>query len=80
MHDRPAQAVSRSALARLFIGSTAERVLDKLGCDVLIVKPRGFAAKVARAPSVRKSVRSKRAAAPVWPARRERDSMLPPLL
>jgi universal stress protein E len=38
-------AVSRSALARLFIGNTAERVLDKLSCDVLIVKPRGFRAK-----------------------------------
>jgi universal stress protein E len=32
-------AVSRSALERLFIGSTAESVLDKLACDVLIVKP-----------------------------------------
>jgi universal stress protein E len=73
-------AVSRSALARLFIGSTAERVLDKLSCDVLIVKPRGFAAKVARAPSVSKSGRSKHAAAPVWPSRGERDSVFPPLL
>ncbi len=32
-------AISRSALERLFIGSTAEAVLDKLHCDVLIVKP-----------------------------------------
>jgi universal stress protein E len=39
-------AVSRSALARLFIGNTAERVLDKLSCDVLIVKPRGFRSKL----------------------------------
>jgi universal stress protein E len=39
-------AVSRSALARLFIGNTAERVLDKLSCDVLIVKPRSFRAKL----------------------------------
>ena len=39
-------AVSRSALARLFIGNTAERVLDKLSCDVLIVKPHGFRAKL----------------------------------
>jgi universal stress protein E len=37
-------AVSRSGLERLFIGSTAERVLDALACDVLIVKPRGFKA------------------------------------
>jgi universal stress protein E len=35
-------AVSRSALGRTFIGSAAERVLDKVGCDMLIVKPRGF--------------------------------------
>jgi universal stress protein E len=35
-------AVSRSALARLFIGHTAERVIDALQTDVLIVKPRGF--------------------------------------
>jgi universal stress protein E len=32
-------AVSRSGLKRLFIGHTAERVLDELRCDVLIVKP-----------------------------------------
>ena len=33
-------AVSRSRLERLFIGSTAEQVLDELACDVLIVRPR----------------------------------------
>jgi universal stress protein E len=33
-------AVSRSALQRLFIGSTAEHMLDRLACDVLVVKPR----------------------------------------
>lgn len=32
-------AVSRSGLKRAFIGSTAERVLDHLPCDLLIVKP-----------------------------------------
>jgi universal stress protein E len=42
-------AVSRSALRRAFIGSTAEHTLDELECDVLIVKPRGFRAAVARA-------------------------------
>jgi len=31
-------AVSRSSLKRVFIGSTAERVLDHLPCDLLIVK------------------------------------------
>lgn len=39
-------AVSRSALARFFIGSAAERVLDHLTCDVLVVKPRGFKSKI----------------------------------
>lgn len=41
-------AVSRSALKRFFIGNTAERVLDKLECDVLVVKPRGFRSQVSR--------------------------------
>jgi len=41
-------AVSRRGLSRVFIGNTAERVLDKLGCDVLVVKPRGFKSPVER--------------------------------
>jgi universal stress protein E len=32
-------AVSRSAIKRLILGSTAERVLDFVPCDLLIVKP-----------------------------------------
>jgi len=39
-------AVSRSRLGRIFIGSTAERALDQLPCDVLVVKPRGFKSTV----------------------------------
>lgn len=35
-------AVARRGLKRLFIGSTAERVLDRLPCDLLIVKPLAF--------------------------------------
>lgn len=35
-------AISRSGLKRLFLGNTAEEVLDKLSCDLLIVKPAGF--------------------------------------
>ena len=35
-------AVSRTGLKRLFIGSTAEAVLDKLECDVMVVKPNHF--------------------------------------
>jgi universal stress protein E len=42
-------AVSRSGLKRLFIGNTAERALDLLSCDVLIVKPAEFAGRVQRA-------------------------------
>ncbi len=45
-------ALSRSGLARLFIGNTAERVLDRLDCDVLVVKPRAFKSKVERRPAV----------------------------
>ena len=41
-------AVSRSGLERVFIGNTAERILDTLQCDVLVVKPAKFAARVAR--------------------------------
>ncbi len=44
-------AVSRGGLRRVFIGSTAERVLDRLACDVLIVKPRGFRSSVPRQAS-----------------------------
>jgi universal stress protein E len=32
-------AVSRRGLKRLFLGNTAEEVLDKLPCDLLIVRP-----------------------------------------
>lgn len=35
-------AVSRSRLQETFLGSTAERVLDRIGCDVWVVKPGDF--------------------------------------
>jgi universal stress protein E len=41
-------AVSRSGIRRILIGNTAERILDALGCDVLVVKPRGFRSPVPR--------------------------------
>ncbi len=41
-------AVSRSGLDRLIIGNTAEQLLDRLPCDVLIVKPRRFPSRVPR--------------------------------
>ena len=37
-------AVSRSGLKGLFLGNTAEDVLDRLPCDLVIVKPAGFRA------------------------------------
>jgi universal stress protein E len=41
-------AVSRSLLARPVIGSTAERVIDHVDCDVFVVKPAGFKSRVRR--------------------------------
>lgn len=41
-------AVSRRGLKRLFLGNTAEEVLDSLPCDLLIVKPAGFETSVPR--------------------------------
>ncbi len=43
-----AGAVSRSGLKRAFIGNTAERLLDCLPCDLLIVKPAQFSSPVPR--------------------------------
>jgi universal stress protein E len=78
-------AVSRSALARIFIGNTAERVLDKVDCDVLVIKPRGFRSKVERRPAAAevrrarrpRSVGRARSRAPV-PAVTTMRVMLPP--
>jgi len=42
-------AVSRSGLRRLLIGNTAERILDDVHCDVLVVKPLKFRNRVPRA-------------------------------
>lgn len=41
-------AISRSGLKRIFIGNTAERILDELSCDVLVVKPLKFRSPVTR--------------------------------
>jgi universal stress protein E len=41
-------ALSRSGYKRLLIGNTAERILDELSCDILVVKPAEFASKVSR--------------------------------
>jgi len=42
-------AISRSGLKRLAIGNTAERLLDRVPGDLLIVKPPGFESRVPRA-------------------------------
>ncbi len=41
-----AGAVSRSGLGRALIGNTAERLLQSLSCDLLIVKPPEFVSRV----------------------------------
>lgn len=55
-------AVSRSLLARPVIGSTAERVIDHVDCDVFVVKPAGFKSRVKR-PAVKARGKS------AWPLR-----------
>lgn len=42
-------AISRSGIKRLLIGNTAERILDDLSCDIMVVKPADFVARVSRA-------------------------------
>jgi universal stress protein E len=41
-------AISRSGYKRLLIGNTAERILDELSCDLLVVKPAKFRGRVSR--------------------------------
>jgi universal stress protein E len=43
-------SLSRSGVDRLLIGNTAEKLIDRLHCDVLVVKPPSFAHTAARAP------------------------------
>jgi universal stress protein E len=47
-------AIARSRIDRLFLGSTAEQVLDALPCDVLIVKPKSSAQRSAVVANARK--------------------------
>jgi universal stress protein E len=49
-------AISRSGYKRLLIGNTAERILDDLDCDILVIKPPKFICRVpsaARGPRLR---------------------------
>jgi universal stress protein E len=41
-------AISRSGIQRLVLGNVAEQVLDALPCDVLVVKPARFKARVGK--------------------------------
>ncbi len=41
-------AVSRRGIQRLFIGNSAQQLLDELRCDLLVVKPEHFLARVPR--------------------------------
>ena len=43
-------AVARSRLQRIFVGSTAERVMDQVPCDLLIAKPDDFVCPVEQRP------------------------------
>ncbi len=45
-------AVSRTGFRRFLIGSTAERIVDRVECDVLVVKPQGFLTRVPRRRSL----------------------------
>ncbi len=47
-------AISRSGIKRLLIGNTAERVLDRLACDVLVIKPKNL---INRVPQKRRGAR-----------------------
>jgi universal stress protein E len=42
-------AISRSGYKRLLIGNTAERILDDLTCDIMVIKPAKFRSGVPRA-------------------------------
>jgi universal stress protein E len=43
-------SVSRSGVDRVLLGNTAEALIDRLECDVLVVKPLAFPHKVVRKP------------------------------
>lgn len=44
-------AISRSGVKKAFIGNTAERLIDDLRSDLLVVKPAHFAVRVSRRPT-----------------------------
>ncbi len=46
-------AMSRSGIKRLLIGNTAERILDELTCDIMVIKPANFRNRIPRTPGAR---------------------------
>jgi universal stress protein E len=42
-------AISRSGYKRVLIGNTAERILDDLACDIMVIKPEIFRSDIPRA-------------------------------
>lgn len=46
-------AVARGRVERILVGSTAEKVMDRLPCDLLVVKPDGFVSPVQELPCER---------------------------
>lgn len=42
-------AISRSGYKRLLVGNTAERILDELTCDIMVIKPEVFRSDIPRA-------------------------------
>ncbi len=46
-------AVARNPLKRIFIGSSAEEVLDNLPCDIVVVKPDWFVTSLDKTPYVK---------------------------
>jgi universal stress protein E len=55
-------ALSRSGIKRAFIGDTAERLIDELRSDLLVVKPAHFTIRI---PRVQRGVRVAPAPAPM---------------
>jgi universal stress protein E len=58
-------AVSRSGVRRLLIGSTAERILDRLSSDILIVKPARFGRPISVTPRGRQIIAPPGLSAPI---------------
>ena len=45
-------AIARSVFERAIVGHTAEKTLEHVPCDVVIVKPDGFESPIAAIPPI----------------------------